>query len=396
MARVVIIQLQSNIRKLYALIVAQDALTIVPVFIPFMQSHGLNLEQIFLLQGIYTFTWVVTDIPTGYLADIWSRRKSLIAGSFILCLSGIGFAFGNQFWHFCVVEILFGLGRACNSATIQAMTYDTLAEFGNTGNYRKICSSQNIASYLSTAIAGIVGGLAAQLNLQWAGILMLPLFIITFGVSLTINEPKRHILQHAGYLNLISISRDIFLSPPLRIIMLIYGLVAALTFSVVWFTQPYQIQLQIPLKYFGVLNALFMCGRIIASRAAYILEKRLDDRWFLVIIIGTVLACYLILGQPVFFLGLIFLLIGGSTYGALDVLTSDMINRLTTSDRRATVLSTRSLVYNLIFTVFSPFIGYATRLLSLNDALFMVGISTTILMIPVLFLLRKTWKTLPV
>lgn len=372
---------------------------IVPVFVPFMQSYGLTLQQIFLLQGVYTFTWVIADVPTGYFADVWSRRRSLICGSFCLCLSGIGFAIGTQFWHFCLVEFLFGLGRAFNCGTIQAMTYDTLIDLGNTGDYRKIASSQSIVSYLSTATAGILGGLVAGVNIHWAGFLMGPFFLMALIISLAVDEPRRHTIKGSGHIKNAAqiVYQTLVLNPPLRAIMLAYGLVAATTFSLVWFTQPYQEELQLPMAYFGISNAVFAAGLIMASRVAYLLEKRLDDRLLLAMIIATVVVSYLILGinANVSIFGLCILLIGRSTYGALDALTSDMVNRLTASSMRATVLSMRSFVYNLIFAVFSPLIGYAAGVFSLNNALLIVGIGAGILAIPLAVLLKKSWNELP-
>lgn len=390
-------KVRSNIRKLYGLIIAQDALTIMPVFVPFMQLHGLTLQQIFMLQGIYTFTWVIADVPTGYFADVWSRRQSLIVGSFFLCLSGIGFALGGEFWHFCIAEVLFGVGRAFNCGTIQAMTYDTLTDLNDTGSYRKISSSQSITSYLSTALAGIAGGLAAQTNMQYAGAMMLPFFVMALLISLSIHEPKRHSLKQSGHIRGAAqiFYQTLFVSRPLSIIILAYGLLASMTFSLVWFTQPYQSQLNMPVSYFGISTAIFMCGMMAASRWAYVLEKRMDDRVLLIMTLATTLLCFLLLGLNVSEAGLLFLFIGRASYGMMDTLTSDMINRLTTSDRRATVLSMRSFVYNLIFTVFSPLIGYSAKVFTLNQAIFMVGIGSAILMIPLAIMLKKSWVELP-
>jgi MFS family permease len=168
-----------------------------------------------------------------------------------------------------------------------------------------------------------------------------------------------------------------------------------MTFSLVWFTQPYQTQLNMPISYFGFSNAIFMCGMIVASRWAYTLEKRMDDRLLLVITLATKLLCFLVLGLNISEAGLLFLFIGRASYGMMDTLTSDMINRLTTSDRRATVHSIRSFAYNLIFSVFSPLIGYAADIFTLNEAIFMVGIGSAILMIPLAIMLKKSWRELP-
>jgi hypothetical protein len=249
-------------------------------------------------------------------------------------------------------------------------------------------------------MAGILGGLIASWNIQLVPGLMLPFFILSVLIALTLQEPERHIMkmEQVGHLkNLKEIfSETLFHSPPLRSIILIYGLSAAMTFSLVWFTQPYQALIGIPLSYFGIAGATFMTGLTFAAKSAHFFEKRLDNRLFLILLLTITLSSFLFLGTVTpSAVGFIALFMGRCTYGAIEPLTSDMINRLTTSDRRATVLSVRSFTYNAAFTLLSPLLGYAAKAFTLEAALLMTGVGGIILAIPLTILLRQSWKQLP-
>ena len=54
----------------------------VPTIVLFWQRYGMSLTDIMVLQALFAFAMVVLEIPSGYLADIVGRRKTLI-----LCLS---------------------------------------------------------------------------------------------------------------------------------------------------------------------------------------------------------------------------------------------------------------------------------------------------------------------
>ncbi len=46
----------------------------------FYEKHGLGLQDVFILKSIYSIAAVALEIPSGYLADVWGRRKCLILG----------------------------------------------------------------------------------------------------------------------------------------------------------------------------------------------------------------------------------------------------------------------------------------------------------------------------
>ena len=389
--------LRANIGKLYILNITLNAFTIVPVLIPFLQSHGLTLNQVFLLQGLYTFSWVVADIPSGYLADVWGRKNTLVMSAAVFCLMGFGYALARDFWGFCLVSILFGVAEGLYSGTIEALTYDTLLALGEERSYRRICGYQAMTGWLSVAIAGILGGFLAGYDLRYAVFAMLPFFGIGLIVSLLLREPERPLQKTSGHFkHLLHIVRETLVeNPPLRCIILLFSVTAAMTFSLVWFTQPYQLAVHLPISLFGIANAVFMLGLIAATKSTHYLEKRLDDRSLLLLIASIALASFFLLGLSISMWGLLFIFIGRSTYGALDPLTSDMVNRLTTSDRRATVLSTRTFTYNLIFSVASPLLAFIVGAFTLNQAMLVVGLVGSIALLPVFFLVRRVWEELP-
>lgn len=382
--------IRSNIGKLYALSATQNALTIVPVLVPFYQENGIPLSKFLLLQGVFTFMWVLAEIPTGYLSDRWSRRNTIIVGCIFYCIGGLLYCVGTQFWHFFLVQVLMAIGVSLHSGTTDALTYETLHEIGETGKFRKICGQQAIVQWVSLAIAGLFGAFIAHYSLRAAVISMVPFFFIGLLISLALREPKKHQIEHTVPTKMLDIWKDTMLhNKTLRNIICFFSITAAMTFCLVWFTQPYQEAVGMPLYLFGISNAVFMIGLVLATKSVHVLEKYMDDRTFLVAIAIIVLGMFGILALPISWWGMLALLVGRSTYGALSPLTTDMINRVTSSERRATVLSIRSFTYNLTFTIASPLLGYAVDLFTLNQALLIIGITGGILMLITLIVLMR-------
>ena len=49
-----------------------------PIIVLFFKENGLSLFEVMILQSVYSLTVAITEIPSGYIADYFGRRKSII------------------------------------------------------------------------------------------------------------------------------------------------------------------------------------------------------------------------------------------------------------------------------------------------------------------------------
>ena len=61
----------------------------IPIMVLFWQDNGLNQQQIAWTQTFFAVTTVVVEMPTGWLADRFKRKYSIVAGA---VFSTAGFA----------------------------------------------------------------------------------------------------------------------------------------------------------------------------------------------------------------------------------------------------------------------------------------------------------------
>ena len=81
-------QLKSNIYYLYVIKIAKWFNLVMPTIVLFYQNLGMGMQEILLLKAIYSVAIVTFEIPSGYCADAWGRKKTLVAGSI---LGALGF-----------------------------------------------------------------------------------------------------------------------------------------------------------------------------------------------------------------------------------------------------------------------------------------------------------------
>ena len=137
-----------------------------PVWVIFLQEkHGLSLTQVTLLDSAFWFTMVLTEIPTGAVADTLGRKHSQIIGM-ILATGAIllfGFApnyplliFANSLWAFAITFI---------SGADLAFFYDTLRELGREEEYPKYRGQLSAMVMATIAISSLLGGFLGEFSL---------------------------------------------------------------------------------------------------------------------------------------------------------------------------------------------------------------------------------------
>lgn len=97
-----------------------------PFLYLFFLSKGVSFFHIGILIGIRELSQILSEVPTGVLADLIGRRRTMVFcfGSYLL--SFVVFFFGRNFWVFVPAFILFGLGEALRTGTHKAIILDYL------------------------------------------------------------------------------------------------------------------------------------------------------------------------------------------------------------------------------------------------------------------------------
>jgi len=65
--------LERNLSRTLVLGFFQVFLVFMPVAVPFFQSRGLSMQEVFSLQALFGLVVLVTEVPSGYLADLLGR-----------------------------------------------------------------------------------------------------------------------------------------------------------------------------------------------------------------------------------------------------------------------------------------------------------------------------------
>lgn len=368
---------QNNIRLLYILQALRYFLVMIPVLVVFYQSIGLSMQDIMVVQAVFSGAIVLLEIPSGYFSDIIGRRTTMIIGTTMSTVGFIAYCFAYNMWTVLLAELCIGIGASFISGTDSALMFDTLAELGSAERSIQSEGKQISFGNFSESLAGVTGGLLAAISLR------LPLYVEACVIALTIPlafllvEPKRHAFRNsrASFRGIWEISRwAIVEHPRLRWFILYSGLVGAATLTMVWFIQPIFQKAGIPIAYFGFAWTALNISVGYFSMNAHRIESKIGEQRLVSSLILFTIVGYFVLGYNISLITLPALLVFYLVRGINNPVFNTYINRLVGSDRRATVLSVRQLVTRGVFCLIGPAAGWVADAFSLQTALLSCGV----------------------
>ncbi len=351
--------LNSNLTKLYILRGLAFAWFPIPTIVLFYENYGLNIEQIVLLKTILSLSILVLEVPSGYLADIWGRKTCLVVGSGIWIVSWLIYCLGSSFTEFAIAEVLAGVAGSLISGANTALVFDTLLQLGKE-QYYQVWSGRLVAiAGISEALCGILGAAIASINLVYPFYLQTVCLVIYFALSLSLVEPQCHqpIAENQQLNQLIKIIIDVIKHRSLRWLILLSSIFSSATFLIVWLSQDYLKQLNIPTQAFGWAWAIFHLGMSLASVNSHHLQRILGIKKATFLLVLILAISYICLGNIQQVWGLIFIMIIYLVRGLCSPLIINAINQQISSSVRATILSINSLVFRIAFAIIAPIIG---------------------------------------
>ena len=366
----------SNIWKLSILRGLAFAWFPIPTIILFYQSHGIDLERAVLLKTILSLSILLLEVPSGYIADRLGRKFCLIVGSAVWLSGWLCYCTGSSFTIFAIAEILSGVAVSLISGADTAIAYESLLELKQESFYRTFEGRLVAIAGISEAVCGLVGAAIAEINLVYPFYLQTVCLLVYLCLSCTLIEPKKQIeVDKNKQQSLKLIITDVFIKrPSLRWLILLSSIFSTATFLIVWLSQGYFQEINLPIAAMGWTWAIFHLLMSLASINARRIENIFGIKRSLLILILLLGVAYILLGSVNTVRGIVFIALIYIVRGVRSPLTLNLINQQVPSEIRATVLSLSSFTFHLGFAVFAPAIGAISSAYSLSSALITAGL----------------------
>lgn len=128
-----------------------------PFIVLFFLEQGLHFFEIGIAMGVGAAVSNLMEIPTGALADLYGRRRCMIASFVIYILAFVVLATGAQYWQLLCGVALVGGADAFRGGIHKAMILDWLRAQGRENERTRIYGYTRSWSKIGSAVSVLIG-----------------------------------------------------------------------------------------------------------------------------------------------------------------------------------------------------------------------------------------------
>lgn len=349
------------------------------VWVLYLAYCGLSLAEIGLLEGIYHAASIICEVPSGAVADLLGRKRSMILSRICIAVSCMLMLFSGSFMLFALSFIIQALGNGFNSGSEEALVYDSMKAIDQEDQYMRVYGRLNVIIEVSQGIATVAGGILAEYSWFWCyGACLVIAVLSLIPVIFLMEAPGSQQEKKQATVRELVVSHfrtSIYiLKSDVRILKIItyYSVIFAAQTLLFFYSQQYYFEL----GYNKIQISLILLAVSIVSCLGAVMSEKIYHRFRRKIVwIGTVViaAAFLCYGFENVVVSVIAFSVAGFFNSALYPVQSDSLNQLIPSEQRATLISVNSLFFSVAMIVMFPTAGALADHLGLTAVFGYIG-----------------------
>jgi MFS family permease len=379
---------ENNIYKLFFYMLSQRRHYVPILSIYFLTLPNTTAKQIGIFMGAGSLMSFLLEIPSGYFADRFGHKKSLVLAKIIMILSLILFIFARNLYYFIFAAIFLATSHALGSGTKEAFLYETLIKIKRQKEYSKIMgklsANVSIISMIFIVLLPFFTKISIVLPLKIN--LIFDIIGLFFVISLTCTNNKIK-QNHKSILQIIRESKK------KRFFSFAIFAGAIPGFMLVDFSYRYVYleSLNYPIIFIGFVMGFSRLIWFIVGHYAYYIEKILTKKKHLFIEMFLFPTYYILVAffSNPYLIGLIFSIVNGYQWGRKQVIDNYILNDYIKDKRyKATSLSIIGQIRNFVNFSFVIPLGFIMHY-SYKAGFYTMGILLFIILTSSYYFIRK-------
>ncbi len=396
----------ANIRYFIAFRLLFNSRFYYPVFTILFLDYGLTIEQFAVLNSVWAATIVLTEVPSGALADLIGRKSLLMTTSILMVLEMLLLScvplenITLVFWAFLLNRVLSGLAEAMASGADEALAYDSLLEQGDKEDWPLVLSVMMRIKSLGTILTMSFGALIYDpeivnniLHFFGSSVLLEQQTTMRFPVYLTLvlgifccisvlmmketdrpsensDDISTHLQKIVKAFRLTLAAGKWIITTPFALVVILFAMgYDHVLRLVITMTSQYFRLIELPEASFGFIGSAMAVIGLFLPKVAEKMVKRYSPTQNMIWMAGITVTALLGISAFVPYWGLLPILLVSSGLMFTSFFTSHYLNRIADSSQRATVLSFKGLAFNLAYGLIGvAFAGLIAAIRTTNSA----------------------------
>jgi MFS family permease len=366
-----------NVPLMYAIACLMWSRFFIPVLALFYIASQVPLEQFAIIMSAFGLANFLLEIPTGVVADLIGKKKTLMIGRSLYIVEVAILAFSNGFLPFLTAKIISGMAVSFVSGANEALLFDTLKKQNKVKEHKRVSGIMFALANITMAFVFITGAYLFTINPKLPAIASLPPLIIGLVLTFLLVEPYES-RKKANFRNAwIHFKEGMRFAATHKIVryIILFAMIGYATIDLATsISSAYLEAIQIPIASIGIVAFAYSMLVAGVSRKTHALEHAIGDKKSILLIQILQIASFLLMSliMPVY--GVAFYLLFGIGTGFFFVLMNHYINVHIDTAHRATIISIKHMAAQLCVFLVWPAFGFITKKASLGTAYFYYGI----------------------
>ncbi|GBE04807.1 major Facilitator Superfamily protein [bacterium BMS3Abin10] len=181
-----------------------------PFLILAFLEKGLSFFQIGLLISFREICVNLMEIPSGAVADLYGRRKSMMFSFTAYIVSFTIFGLSNVLWQLFVAMFFFAIGEAFRTGTHKAMIFTYLRLQDRIGEKTKVYGYTRSWAKIGSAISVILAAIFVMASSNYTSIFYFSIIPYILGIINFAGYPKELDGQPSGKVSLKSVTKHLW------------------------------------------------------------------------------------------------------------------------------------------------------------------------------------------
>jgi MFS family permease len=391
--------LARRLRPLQIGVALQGLILWVPIEKLFMTQIGFDAAAVGAMAAAYAAVVPLLEVPSGILADRWSRRWVMILGCVALMASSLIGGLSHSVISYVIGAMVLGAYFAFSSGTVDSVVYDAVVEeTGSNELYEKWIGRIRAVESAAFVVSALAGGLLAQYtSTRLTYFVTVPLVGLAIIGFLRFDEPRLH--EAAERLTLRShialTFRTMITQRTVLRVLLLAAIAGLLSSAVFEFGPLWLVALAAPAVLYGpywaaLVSTLGIGGLLIS-------KLRLERRLMLTVLIILSLASALLLAWTRSLVIVVAAqVVLGLILAILGIHASQLLHDAVPSSIRAGVSSGAGTMTWLLFLPFSLVFGWVAQQSGVNRSGYLLAGTVVVLAVLLVASVRASRGVAPV
>lgn len=131
---------------------------VVPILSLLFLDRGLTLSELALSFGFFSASTILLEVPTGVIADLFGRKKTYLLSLVVYILAFVVIYIGRTFVILSVGAVLYGCSRALSSGSLDALFIEEYTKKHGKEKIPRIMSIFTVTETVGLALGSLSGG----------------------------------------------------------------------------------------------------------------------------------------------------------------------------------------------------------------------------------------------